>query len=183
MRSARLLFALALIAIPTASGAVQIVKIKNHSLELRSEPGAVQVLHLVRGGSAPADGLPASVDRWYVGCGERGVESIAALLGSHETAGREVASPPPMNLAIHPVTNPTASSLDVMCDLPGNEPASIEVFDVMGRRVTGRDITMATSGTARVRLDSGVKLAPGSYWLKLTQGTRPPVSLRIVVAR
>jgi hypothetical protein len=182
MRSIRVLIALALIAVPTASHAVQIIQVHKHSMELRSMPG-VQVLHLVPGSPAPADGLPASVDRWYVGCGDTGVESIAALLGARATTGRDAAVAQPMQLAIHPVTNPTASSLDVMCDLPGSEPASIEVFDVMGRRVTGREITMATAGTARVRLDSGVKLAPGSYWLKLTQGSRTPVSLRIVVAR
>ncbi len=185
MRSARFAFALALIVLPAAAGAVQIVNLRNHTLELRREPGAVQVLHLMRGGSAPADGLPAGVDRWYVGHGDNGVESISALLGSKVDAPAhgDAATAQPLRLAIHPLANPTASSFDVLCDLPGSEPASIEVFDVMGRRVTGRQITMATAGTARVRLDSGVRLAPGSYWLKLTQGSRTPVSLRVVVAR
>jgi len=211
MRSARFAFALALIVLPAAAGAVQIVNLRNHTLELRREPGAVghgidqhtgefrSVLtdqtdsgfRVVEGNgedvgeSAPADGLPAGVDRWYVGHGDNGVESISALLGSKVDAPAhgDAATAQPLRLAIHPLANPTASSFDVLCDLPGSEPASIEVFDVMGRRVTGRQITMATAGTARVRLDSGVRLAPGSYWLKLTQGSRTPVSLRVVVAR
>jgi len=185
MRSVRFAFVLVLIALPAAAGAVQLVHLRNHTLELRRESGAVQVLHLMRGGSAPADGLPAGVDRWYVGHGDDGVESIATLLGSKSEAPAqsEATAARPLRLAIHPLANPTASSFDVLCDLPGSEPASIEVFDVMGRHVTGRQIAMATAGTARVRLDSGVRLAPGSYWLKLSQGSRTPVSLRVVVAR
>lgn len=182
MRNALPLLAV-LVAIPAASGAAQIIQVRSHAMELRSEPGAVQVLHLVRGGAAPADGLPAGVDRWYVGRGEKAVESIAAMLAPRTEDARAPVRAPAPELAIHPVVNPTATSVDVLCDLPGGEAASLEVFDVMGRRVTGREITMATAGTARVRFGDGVKLAPGSYWLKLTQGTRPPVSLRIVVAR
>jgi hypothetical protein len=184
MLSARLLLVPALLTVPAiASGAVQTIKIQNHMFE-RHLAGPVQALHLVRDAAAPSDGLPAAVDRWYVGRNEENPEhAVEALSRTPATQGLKVAEDgrAATALAIQPLVNPATGALDIMCSLPGTESARVEVFDVMGRRVTARDIDVVSAGMVRVRLNSGVRLAAGSYWIKLIQGSRAPISQRVVL--
>jgi hypothetical protein len=42
--------------------------------------------------------------------------------------------------------------------------------DVSGRRILGRDVGSLGAGRHRVNLAEGRRVAPGLYWVRLTQG-------------
>jgi hypothetical protein len=48
-------------------------------------------------------------------------------------------------------------------------PARLEVLDMAGRRVDSRDLSGFTPGRHALVIDATTKLAPGLYWLRLTQ--------------
>ena len=68
------------------------------------------------------------------------------------------------------------------CDLPGLEPARVEVYDVGGRRVNQRQVAVAAAGTLTIEAGRGVTLYPGVYWVRVGQGLRPPATRMVVVA-
>lgn len=156
----------------------------------------VNVFHLVRGDAAVrAPGQPADVKRWYI---RRWIEDVAGIrqqLGNQQggcgenaapTAGprSRLASPAgPAALAIRPLTSPACASLEVTCDLPGAEPAHVEVYDVSGRRVNRREVPVAAAGRVTIKAGAGAKLLPGVYWVRLGQAARRPATRMVVVAR
>ena len=85
-------------------------------------------------------------------------------------------------LSIHPLGNPACPTLDIACDLPAAGPARIEVFDVMGRRLQQKDFDVAAPGTMKLQAGAGVHLAPGAYWVRLTQASRHTTRM-VVVAK
>ena len=56
--------------------------------------------------------------------------------------------------------------------LPRAQPATLELLDVSGRRITSREVGSLGPGPHTVELDGGTAAIPGLYWLRLTQGTR-----------
>ena len=58
---------------------------------------------------------------------------------------------------------------EVEITLGGAEPARLEVLDMAGRRVDSRELLGLAPGSHTLRLDVAASLAPGLYWLRLTQ--------------
>ena len=162
-----------------------------------SATSSLHVFHLVRGDVALLEpGQPASPERWYVrrwledvsgldaelarrvgDCGE----PAAPVPGSHSAAAGTATVP--TVLAVRALTNPACAKLEVTCDLPGKEPARVEVYDVSGRRVNQRDVAVASAGTMTIEAGHGATLNPGVYWVRLGQGLRPPITRMVVVAK
>jgi hypothetical protein len=157
----------------------------------------LNVFHVVRGDVAvlTQDQRPDST-RWYVrrwledlsavkadlaeregGCGEAPVPTPGARSGIGRTPAL------PTVLAVHALTNPACAKLEVRCDLPGPEPARVDVYDVSGRLVNRSDIEIAAAGTMTIEAGRGAMLDPGVYWVRVGQGLRPPVTRMVVVAR
>ena len=66
--------------------------------------------------------------------------------------------------------NPAVGLPVVSLTLAKSGPARLEVFDLRGRLVLRRDLSGLGAGRHTVSLDSGARLAPGVYVLRLTQG-------------
>ena len=73
--------------------------------------------------------------------------------------------------------------LSMTCDLPGNEPAKVEVYDVSGRRVHQREVPVANAGAMTIDAGRGAKILPGVYWVRLSQAARKPSTQMVVVSR
>lgn len=152
--------------------------------------GGLQVFHVVRGDAAvrTAD-QRADTTRWYA---RRWLEDLDALTVSLTAITGECAedAPPPPDAAAAPpalglraVNAPLCPTLKVFCDLPGTEPAKLEVFDVQGRRVAIRTLSPLSPGSALIEAGDGKRFTPGVYWLRLQQGKRPAAKRMVVVAR
>ena len=69
--------------------------------------------------------------------------------------------------------NPSSGrALSVYFTLPSDERASLEVLDVAGRRVLGREVGTLGAGPHSVDLNRGRTLPSGVYLVRLTQGAR-----------
>jgi hypothetical protein len=67
--------------------------------------------------------------------------------------------------------NPShGEGLTVAFTLPTAATAKLELLDVSGRRVVGREVGSLGIGRHQLDLASGARLAPGLYLLRLTQG-------------
>jgi hypothetical protein len=67
--------------------------------------------------------------------------------------------------------NPTrGSGLNVAFELPNGGGARLELLDVSGRRVLSREVGSLGAGRHTVNLSAGRKVAPGLYWVRLSQG-------------
>jgi hypothetical protein len=162
-----------------------------------SVPSNLEIFHVVRGDVAQLlPGQPADSTRWYV---RRWLEDVtvvnAELRQRQGDCGEEPAPAPgprsaaagrpavPSVLAVRPLANPACAKLEVRCDLPGLEPARVEVYDVSGRRVNQRQVAVAAAGTLTIEAGRGATLYPGVYWVRVGQGLRPPATRMFVVAR
>jgi hypothetical protein len=87
---------------------------------------------------------------------------------------------PPLTLVVrpHPVSSRT---LKLNIALPSAEESLLEVIDVSGRRVASRKLRLV-AGNHVVEWD-GVRLQPGVYGLRLTQGQRSVGTRAVVTAR
>jgi hypothetical protein len=82
-----------------------------------------------------------------------------------------------------PRPNPsTGELLQVAFSLPSAEPARLELLDVAGRRVAGREVGSLGAGEHFETLRPDTHLPSGLYWLRLSQGPRALVA-RAVIAR
>jgi hypothetical protein len=77
--------------------------------------------------------------------------------------------------------NPSHGDASVRFSLADDSPATLDVFDVLGRRVVTRDAGGA-AGERTVALSPGRALAPGIYLVRLRQRARIATS-RVVVTR
>jgi hypothetical protein len=182
----------------------EVLTVRRFELGVRTTRGERLVIgsplnafHVVRGDVAVlTEGQRADSTRWYVrrwledlsavkqdlaeregGCGE----PAAPVPGPRSGGGRAPA--PPTTLAVHALTNPACSRLEIRCDLPGTEPARVDVYDVSGRRVNRRDVMVAAAGTMTIEAGIGARLEPGVYWVRVGQGQRTPVTRMVAVAR
>jgi len=162
-----------------------------------STPATVHVFHLVRGDVAQlVEGQPADPERWYIRRWLEDISGVRLALGERQGGcGEEPASatglssrgrggaPLPTVLAVRPLTNPACAKLEVTCDLPGREPAHVDVYDVSGRLVNRRDVPVASAGTVTIEAGAGAKLLPGIYWVRLRQAARRPSTRMVAVAK
>ncbi len=148
-------------------------------LPLTTEPGVDRGLDLV------SDGRTAAIGVWDQWLGGMGLDDVRAQRVARD---RPLARPPDRlpigpnsqfergltaTLAIEgPRPNPGRGALDLAILLPGPGPATLEVFDVAGRRVAAREFGVLGAGRHRARIGAGERLAPGMYVIRLTHGGR-----------
>ena len=73
----------------------------------------------------------------------------------------------------------TSGTIEFDITLPQSSAARLDLFDVQGRRVRGRDIDGLAAREQRVSFDSK-RTAAGVYWARLAQGRRQ-VTTRVLV--
>jgi hypothetical protein len=78
--------------------------------------------------------------------------------------------PPSLALALAGPNPVRGGPLRVRFTLEGGAPASIELLDLAGRRLTARGVDAFGAGPHTLDLAEGRHLAPGIYWLRLRQG-------------
>jgi hypothetical protein len=108
---------------------------------------------------------------------------LGVLEDTGETFTGEVTVEVPAGVALsidHVHPNPSDRQMWVTFSLPGDEPATLELMDVSGRRV--RAHTVSGAGRHTVDLATGSRLAPGVYLMRLTQAGRVAVK-RVSVIR
>jgi hypothetical protein len=66
--------------------------------------------------------------------------------------------------------NPSGGRLLVSLTLPRAEAATLELLDVIGRRIVSREVGALGAGAHVVDVTPRQPVAPGVYWLRLTQG-------------
>lgn len=77
--------------------------------------------------------------------------------------------------------NPARGSLQLSVSLGSVSPASLELVDVTGRRVAGKDLGTLAAGTHRVTLDA-TGVASGVYFARLAQAGKV-ASVRVTIVR
>jgi hypothetical protein len=163
---------------------------------LSSRPG-LHVFHVIRGDAAVlAPGQAPDPGRWYIRRWLEDVTGLRKALGEHRGPCGDPDPPPappgagalggdpatPTALGIRPLVHPACSLLRVSCDLPGNEPARVDVFDVSGRLVNSRPVAVSAAGNVMVDAGAGANLIPGVYWVRLGQANRRPSTRMVLVA-
>jgi hypothetical protein len=150
----------------------------------------LQVLHVVRGDAAVClPGQPADSTRWYLRRWLQDPDALTIALSkvAGECTGGAEANEPlpaaPTPLALRAIGVPLCPTLKVLCDLPGSEPAVLEVYDIQGRRLAQRNVTPQSPGSVLVEAGGGQRFTPGAYWVRLAQGRRAPVTRLVMVAR
>jgi hypothetical protein len=78
--------------------------------------------------------------------------------------------------------NPATGPIELAFALRGGRPATLELFDVGGRRVLARDLSPLGAGSHRLRIERTEVLSPGMYVARLTEGTATR-SRRIALTR
>jgi hypothetical protein len=69
------------------------------------------------------------------------------------------------------VPNPALGASRLGFSLPSNDPATLEVYSVDGRRVLTREVGSLGAGSHFVELSPGL-VRPGVYWIRVTQQGR-----------
>lgn len=156
----------------------------------------LNTFHVVRGDAAVlADGQAMDPTAWYIRRWLSDVTSVITRMRERkEPCGEPEPSTPdavpaasspwvPTQLALRALTNPACALLTMTCELPGSEPAQVEVYDVSGRRVHQRHVPVKGAGVVSIDAGRGAKILPGVYWVRLSQATRRPSTRMVVVAR
>jgi hypothetical protein len=86
---------------------------------------------------------------------------------SAEQEAADAAGPLQLELEVRP--NPIVGRAVTQFTLPVVGEASIELLDVAGRRVWGRDLGTISVGVHSLDMETGVPLGPGVYFVRLTQ--------------
>jgi hypothetical protein len=73
-----------------------------------------------------------------------------------------------------------ASRLRVGFSVRSDEPATVELLDVGGRRIVSRSVGALGAGSHEIDLAEGQRLRPGVYLVKLSAGAESRV-MRVVV--
>jgi hypothetical protein len=112
------------------------------------------------------------------GSGTRGMwelELTPRLLGVPEPAARQVA------LTLAPVRNP-ARVIELILSMPTDGEASVELYDLAGRRALREDLGLRRAGGQRIQLALSASLQPGLYFALVRAG-RQSAGTRIVHLR
>jgi len=92
------------------------------------------------------------------------------------TAVRSGASPARLALAGAWPNPARAAALSLRFTLPDAEPARLDLLDVSGRRVAGRNVSALGAGEHVLRLESAERLRPGLYFARLSRGAESLVA-------
>jgi len=90
-------------------------------------------------------------------------------------------SPGPRFYLAGALPNPSRHGLRVWFSLPSPEPAWLEAVDVTGRRVIRVSVGALGPGDHAVDLADRTRLAPGVYWIRLTQASRSMTARAVVI--
>jgi hypothetical protein len=71
-----------------------------------------------------------------------------------------------------PRPNPASEGLTVAFSLFDDAPATLELFDPLGRCLERRQVGALGAGNHTLQLDAAGRLAPGLYLVRLTRGPR-----------
>jgi hypothetical protein len=77
--------------------------------------------------------------------------------------------------------SPSTGAMNVLFSLPDGSPAALTVLDLAGRVVMAREVGSLGAGQHLVPLTLGSTIAPGVYWLRLTQASRTLYARTVVV--
>jgi hypothetical protein len=76
----------------------------------------------------------------------------------------------PVQLAVRVLgRQPVADAVQLELTLTGAGDARLEVLDLAGRSIASHDLQATQPGPLAFRLDATARLAPGLYWLRLTE--------------
>jgi hypothetical protein len=124
---------------------------------------------VVRGDAAVlVPGQPADERHWYFW---DWIERPSFLVDDLD-GGPDALPPGAPPLALRRPPTPLTGALDVTFSLPMTAPATLDLFDVMGRRMMKRAVGGMGPGEHQVRLAEPGQLTPGVYWLRLALGKR-----------
>lgn len=182
---------------PDSLSHYRVVVARRFAFDMRGDSGQVtqslpadQIFYMVRGDVAQrVDGQPGGADRWYIRRWMEDVhfveQQLAGTDGHCEEAEMLAAGAGALAgvLAVRALEVPLCPTLEVVCDLPRAAPATLEVFDLQGRRLAKQVLQPSAPGPVRVQAGSGQRFAPGAYWLRLTQAGSPPGKRLVIVAR
>ena len=157
---------------------------------LSSEASGVQVQRTIEGGEWATVG--AAIDR---GRGQFEFDDASVTAGQRYgyrlnwtgptgpiVAGEAWVTIPRTELALAGFRpNPAVGDLKVELALPGDAPAKLELVDVGGRRLAARDVGSLGAGRHVVSLGRAGDVAPGLYWLRLTQAGRTLTRTAVVM--
>ena len=130
----------------------------------RGRPDGAGWLHLI-----DRSAQPGASYRYRLGIADGGAERFSSEIAVTMPAGVE--------LAVGVVGGqPSTGPLTVRLSLPSRSPVRLEAIDPSGRRVFSRELAGLPSGVSTMRVAEADGLAPGVYFLRLTQGGRPVVS-------
>lgn len=150
------------------------VRLLRTAIVATATPGAKELALTLTGTIGGVSLIGADVVKLVNGVATFGSDRVMQVYGA---SGEEIA------LAIRGVTpNPATAGggLTVRLTLAGEALASLDVLDLSGRRVLRQDLAGLGRGTHQFALAGARRLAPGVYWMRLTQGeeSRKPDSPR-----
>jgi hypothetical protein len=116
------------------------------------------------------------------GCGSSSViKDYVVTTGAVTTDAGDTPQPGAAALALARIwPNPSSLPLHVTFALPGSGPARLELVDVAGRSVLAQALGSPGAGLFDATFGAGGSPRPGTYWLRLTQGSRRAAS-RVVL--
>lgn len=172
---------------PDSSEVYQIVVVPRTSLRIELEsdgllevPPRLHVFRCVRGDAAVLDeSQSATAEDWYVCAWEEWGEATELLPDAVKI--KNVAAGASDRLTVRALQNPARRFITVMLSLARPEGATLDLLDVMGRRIRRTPIGALGSGAHRVELQGGQPLRAGVYWLRLTQGETAAVSKVVMI--
>jgi hypothetical protein len=136
---------------------------------------------------APA-GAGEAIVAWEDSRSGTNTDIYAQNVNADGTLGGTAVSVPPLSLsasfALHSVQpNPSFGDLRASFSLPDGTPATLELYDLTGRRIESVSVGELGPGAHVTSLAARAPaLSPGAYWVTLTQGSRHAFS-RIAIVR
>jgi hypothetical protein len=125
------------------------------------------------------EGSRCRVRRWH----EDAAGILAAIADGPDASAMVAGSPDPdtgpERLGLQVLSNGRRGGVALSVALPGAGPATLEMFDITGRRVESRDLAL-TRGTHTVGVPSG--LPTGVYWARVRQAGSARTA-RVIVVR
>jgi hypothetical protein len=111
------------------------------------------------------------------------IKDYVVMLTGAPLAGALHPPPAPARLAFERVfPNPATTPPSVEYSLASGAPATLDLVDASGRRMLSQALGAPGPGRHVIQMSTGPTLAPGSYWLRLSQAGRS-VTRRIAIVR
>lgn len=141
-----------------------------------------------RNQSAPlllADGAGGAIALWSDGRHGPGTLYLYAqrFQGNGQLGGTVLGVPadPGASLALAVSPCPARGALRLALQLPGGEPAQLEILDVTGRRLWRTEVRGLGAGVRTLDLPGGQRLPPGVYLVRLEQRGRTRTARAVVL--